>query len=47
MMVAGHSQLLSTALAGTKSALKDEPNGFKFAEFIEAQRRSLTAVGAP
>ncbi len=40
-------QLVWTVLAGAKSALKDEANGFEFAEFIEAQRRSLTALVAP
>ena len=46
MMVSCAEQLLSTVLAGAKSTLKDEANGFKFAEFIEAQRGSLTALVA-
>jgi hypothetical protein len=37
---------LSTFLAGAENAVKDEANGFKFAKFIEAVRRSLTAFGA-
>jgi hypothetical protein len=32
MIVSCGQQLLSTVLAGAKSALKDEANGFKFAE---------------
>jgi hypothetical protein len=38
---------LWTVLAGAKSALKDEAKRLKFAEFIEAQHRSLTARVAP
>ena len=37
---------MSTFLAGAENAVKDEANGFKFAKFIEAVRRSLTAFGA-
>jgi hypothetical protein len=47
MMVSCAQQLLSTLLAGAKSALKDEAKEFKFSKFIEAQRRSLTALVAP
>ncbi len=41
MMVSCAQQLLSTVLAGAKSALKDEANGFKLAEFIEAPAEIL------
>jgi hypothetical protein len=47
MMVSCAQQLLSTVLAGATSALKDEVNRFEFAKFIEAQRRSLTALFTP
>lgn len=47
MMVSWSQQFLPTALAGAKSALKDKANGFEFATFIEAERRSLTALVAP
>lgn len=47
MMVSCAPQLVSTVLAGAKSALKDKANGVNFAEFIEAQRRSLTVLAAP
>ena len=38
--------LLSTFPAGVKNAVRDEANGIKFAQFIEALRRSLTAFEA-
>ena len=46
MVVSWAPQRLWTVLARAKSALKDEANRLKFAEFIEAQRKSLTAFDA-
>lgn len=46
-MIGYAPRLLSTVLAGANGALKDKANGFEFVEFIEAQRRSLTALVAP
>ena len=41
-----HQQLLYTFPAAARKAVQDEANCFEFAEFIVAQRRSLTAAAA-